>query len=93
VTFHGYNGGGFEPSKFTNANLQFANFTGAHFLPDGPRSFTGGNFSNSQFINANMAGITFEGSPIFSGVTWVNTICPDGTNSDANGNTCIGHGL
>jgi hypothetical protein len=26
----------------------------------------------------------------FTGVTWRNTICPDGTNSDANGNTCVG---
>jgi hypothetical protein len=24
-------------------------------------------------------------------VTWSSTICPDGTNSDANGGTCLGH--
>jgi hypothetical protein len=26
-----------------------------------------------------------------AGVKWVQTICPDGTNSNANGGTCIGH--
>jgi hypothetical protein len=26
------------------------------------------------------------------GVIWNNTTCPDGTNSNNNGNTCVGHG-
>jgi hypothetical protein len=26
-----------------------------------------------------------------SGVTWINTTCPDGTNSDSDGFTCDGH--
>jgi hypothetical protein len=26
-----------------------------------------------------------------SGVSWGNTTCPDGTNSDNDGNNCLGH--
>ena len=28
---------------------------------------------------------------VLTGVTWDNTTCPDGTNSDVNGGTCEGH--
>jgi uncharacterized protein YjbI with pentapeptide repeats len=73
--------GAFTPIKLTNANFQNANFTGTQFVPFDPfRRIDGGDFSNAQFINAT-----------FSGATWDNTVCPDGTNSDNNGNTCIGH--
>jgi hypothetical protein len=27
----------------------------------------------------------------WGGVVWSNTTCPDGTNSNANGGTCLGH--
>ena len=39
---------------------------------------------------ANLTGATFVSSAV--GVTWNNTICPDGSNSDNNGGTCAGHG-
>jgi hypothetical protein len=26
-----------------------------------------------------------------TGITWAQTTCPDGTNSNTNGYTCIGH--
>lgn len=28
---------------------------------------------------------------VLTGVIWNNTFCPDSTNSDNNGNTCVGH--
>ena len=28
---------------------------------------------------------------VFDKVIWSNTVCPDGTNSDSHGQTCIGH--
>jgi uncharacterized protein YjbI with pentapeptide repeats len=78
----------------TDANLRSTNFTGATFLPSSVefnnRRILGGDFSNAQFTNATMEGVEFMDST-FTGVTWDNTTCPDGTNSDNNGNTCIGH--
>ena len=38
------------------------------------------NLSNADLTNAD-----------FSGVVWIDTTCPDGTNSDDHNNTCCGH--
>jgi uncharacterized protein YjbI with pentapeptide repeats len=46
----------------------------------------GVDFTNTDLTGANWRRATGLGSAIFS-----NTTCPDGTNSDANGGTCIGH--
>ena len=55
-------------------------------------------FSGMNFSNFNMSGADLSGSNLtsanFTGanlqsVIWSNTICPDGTNSDNNGNTCV----
>jgi hypothetical protein len=69
--------------KFTNANLTNANFSNS-------------NFSNSDFSGANLTGTNFQAttgltSSNTTGATWSNTTCPDGTNSNNNGNTCVGH--
>lgn len=69
-------------SNFTNAN-----FTGAQLVGQG---FPDANVSNANFTNANLSGSDFENA-ITVGAVWSNTTCPDGTNSDANGNTCEGH--
>ena len=54
-------------------------------------------FSGMNFSNFNMSGADLSGSNLtnanFTGanlqsVIWSNTICPDGSNSDNNGNTC-----
>jgi hypothetical protein len=34
---------------------------------------------------ANLNGVSLNGA------TWSNTTCPDGTNSSADGRTCVGH--
>jgi uncharacterized protein YjbI with pentapeptide repeats len=44
-----------------------------------------------DFTNANLTGIRINSATSFAGVTWSNTTCRDGSNSDANGGTCIGH--
>jgi hypothetical protein len=44
-----------------------------------------------NFTDANLQGASFEHRQSMSGSTWSNTICPDGTNSDNNGGTCMGH--
>ena len=54
--------------------------------------FSGMNFSNFNMTGADLSGsnltsANFTGANLQS-VIWSNTICPDGTNSDNNGNTC-----
>jgi len=87
--------GSFEWMYFNNSNFSGANFFFADIL--------GGSYNNSDFTYSDMLktvgnGQYFENSDL-TGATnavpynsyWVNTICPDGTNSDDNGNTCEGH--
>jgi hypothetical protein len=45
---------------------------------------------DSDLRDADLTGSDLEGART-SGVTWGNTICPDGTNSDDVGGTCEGH--
>jgi len=91
---------------FTNANLNGArfatgnDFTGANFtgaimtnmVVGQPGNFDSVIFDNANFTNANLTGSRFNQST-FTGATWSNTTCPDGTNSDNDGNTCVGHGI
>ncbi len=93
TTIYGYFG--FSPIDLTDANFQQALFTGTVFGPQpncGPdcTHFMGGDFTNAHFLNATLTGMHFTNTN-FTGATWSNTACPDGTNSDNNGNTCVGH--
>lgn len=60
-------------ADFTDANLSRVN------LGDIPLDFV-------NFSNANLTDATIYGNGFWT--QWNNTICPDGTNSDDNGNTC-----
>lgn len=51
---------------------------------------TNANFTNVQFIDASLQYSDFSTVDL-TGATWTNTVCPDATNSDNNGDTCIGH--
>jgi uncharacterized protein YjbI with pentapeptide repeats len=48
------------------------------------------NLSNANLTGANLYNVNLTAANV-SGVTWSNTLCPDGTNSNANGGTCVGH--
>ena len=61
----------------TGANLEGARLEDA-FLPNA--NLTGANLRHADLRHADL-----------SGVTWSNTICPDGTNSNSHGNSCQGH--
>ena len=61
----------------TGANLRFADLDGG-FLPNA--NLTGANLRGADLRHADIAG-----------VTWSNTICPDGTNSDGDGGSCQRH--
>ena len=64
-------------ADFTNANLQGATFFGS-------------NLSGAIFRHANLTGAHVNGASL-SGTVWSDTTCPDGTNSDADGGTCVHH--
>lgn len=42
----------------------------------------------ANLANANLSGDNFTGANL-TGVTWSDTLCPDGTNSDNDGDTCV----
>jgi uncharacterized protein YjbI with pentapeptide repeats len=72
----------------TDTNFTSANFTSTVFGPG--LTISGTNFTNADFTGALMLGEDFSDS-ILTGANWSNTTCPDGTNSDNNGDTCEGH--
>ena len=51
---------------------------------------TGANLNGDDLTNADLSGAVTTGANV-NQVTWSNTVCPDGTNSDADGGTCKGH--
>lgn len=68
-----------------SANLTDANLTNASLIETYMDS---ANLTNANLTGANLIDAVLAGANL-TGVVWNNTICPDGTNSDDNGNTCI----
>ncbi len=67
--------------RLVDVNFTDADFTGVQFdSAAGPFIVQGSNFTGADLSGADL-----------SGFTWDDTICPDGTNSNDNGNTCVGH--
>jgi uncharacterized protein YjbI with pentapeptide repeats len=94
--FHGLK---FGTGIWGQANLTNSNFTGGSLtnvvfgnvpLGIGPSTFSGTNFTNVTFSGVDFTGNDLS-SAVLTGATWSNVTCPDGTNSDSDGNTCIGH--
>ncbi len=80
----------FIGAHFIGANLTGANLQGARFYSSVSGMTAAVDFTNAVLTNANLdgaVGITTE----TTSVTWGNTTCPDGTNSDNDGGTCNGH--
>lgn len=74
-------------SNLTNTNLSNDNLSG---------HFQNANLQNTNFSNAILHRVDFSGAhnmatSIVTGVTWDGVTCPDGTNSDDHGSTCVGH--
>ena len=86
------------------ANWTCANFTGANFTGVNLTSidaitvnFTDVNFTDASLVNQALIDTNLDGaigltSQSTSGVLWFDTICPDGSNSASNGQTCAGPG-
>ena len=66
-------------ADLSGANLTYATLTGA--------DLSGADLNSADLSGANLTGADLSGANLNS-VNWYYTICPDGTNSDSNGNTC-----
>jgi len=77
-----FSGSDLSYSDLSSGSFDFVDLTFSHglaFVSDG-----------ASFENSDLTGAT-NAVPYNS--YWFNTICPDGSNSDDNGNTCEGHGI
>jgi hypothetical protein len=94
-------GAGLSYANLTGANLLYANLTGANLLYANlsfnelegadlySADLTGANLTNANLRGANLLYAILSGANL-TGVSWWNTICPNGVNSDNNYGTCIG---
>ncbi|MGH2608484.1 MAG: pentapeptide repeat-containing protein [Tepidiformaceae bacterium] len=85
------NGATLEGVSASRADLSFSTIADANFAG---ANLTGADLARtvlqvSDFTNAILLGADLTNA-ITRGARWSNTICPDGTNSDANGGTCVG---
>jgi hypothetical protein len=74
-------------TNLTGANLTGANLTGANLKAANLNgvSLNTANLTGASLFDAHMSGVSFIG------VTWSKTTCPDGTISNSDGGTCLGH--
>jgi phospholipase C len=77
-----YRNGVLFAMSLAHQDLEGAEFNGA--------TLRGVSLEGAFLANANFSGATLQGVNT-SGAVWSHTICPDGTNSDADGGTCVGH--
>ena len=92
MAFGNFTDSTFEGAQLFQAYAVAANFTGADLTAAnlGNAIIDGANFTNANLAEANFSGASTVGE--FSGVTYSNTICPNGTNSNGDGGTCHGQG-
>jgi uncharacterized protein YjbI with pentapeptide repeats len=72
-------------ADLSKADLSNVNLIGANLI--------NANFAQANFTGANLGGATWGESTLTPGTIWSNTTCPDLSNSDADGGTCVGHGF
>jgi hypothetical protein len=79
-------------AAFFGNDLSNSNFTDASLIENTMNdcNFTNSNLTNADTSHSNFKGSNFTNATV-TGVKWFNTTCPDGTNSDNNGNTCEEH--
>jgi len=74
-------------AELRNVDLSGANLEGSDLAG---ADLASANLDGANVTDANLDGaeLTFAG---LTGVTWSNTTCPDGTNSNNDGGTCVSH--
>jgi len=77
-------------TTLTSSNLDYGDFEDANLsgAKIGYAFLYGADFTGANLTGANLGGVFLSGA-IFTGVTWSDTVCPDYTNSDSDGGTCI----
>jgi hypothetical protein len=80
-------GANLQGADLTDANLNGANLTGANLRG---ANLTDANLNHANLTSADLTGATLTGANL-NHVTYSDTTCPDGTNSNNNGGTCTGH--
>ena len=84
-------------TNLTGANLAGANLSGAILSKANltGANLAGANLSGAILNQTNLTGANLRGAittrATFNQVTWSNTTCPDGTNSNGHRATCVGH--
>lgn len=102
ISFSSFNSVDFTGANLTGSNFSYTNIGGDNFTNanlsniDLTNSNIGGNFTNANLTGANLTNASIAGSTglntaTLTGVIWSNTVCPDSTNSDNDGGTCVGH--
>jgi len=79
-------------ADLSNADLSNADLSNANLADLSSADLNGADLSNALLSGANLTGADLSNADLsnadLSGTIWYGTICPDGTNSDDNGNTC-----
>jgi uncharacterized protein YjbI with pentapeptide repeats len=90
----GCNLSGFDLSYtiLSGADLEGANLMNANLSGD---VLSGADLQGANLMGANLSGADLSGANLkganLNEVAWSNTTCPDGTNSNNDGGTCVGH--
>jgi hypothetical protein len=93
ILFDGYIVG--EGAHLENVNFAGANFAGLELAGD---DFTGADLAGTDFAGADLTGVSFHNADLAGAdvtganlilATWFDTTCPDGTNSNNDGQTCL----
>jgi phospholipase C len=81
-----------ENATLTGGNLDSANLKGVDFTGANLQgaNLQGSNLNGANFRHANLSGAHLGGADVKDAI-WSDTVCPDGSNSSADGGTCVGH--
>jgi hypothetical protein len=74
-----------QAANLTDATPISTNLTSADLVQ---ANFTDADLTGANLTNANLGAATMTGA-IVTNVTWSNTTCPDGSNSNNDGDTCV----
>jgi uncharacterized protein YjbI with pentapeptide repeats len=89
LSHSGYlDGATFTSATLKNADLSASTLKGASFKG---ANLTGANLTGANLTDAILSGARGLQTETLAGVVWSNTACPDGTTSNQNGGTCLGH--
>lgn len=89
----GLNGADFTKAQLTSTRFLQSQLTNVNYSGADLRfsNFQEATLDTVNFTDANLKGTLSFDTTTRTNITWSNTTCPDGTNSNNNGNTCEDH--